>query len=129
MLKFVPVIYQLYGYGGAGIVVEVSTDNINRSIAAIRGVIKDSGGKMADSGSIMFKFKRARVVNIKVTDVDKDQLLSIALDVGADDVMEPSMHEDDSDSEEDISERYWLLLFCTYIFSATFIILLVYIFV
>ena len=73
---------QVYGYGGAGIVVEVLTDKINRSVAAIRGVLKDCGGKMADSGSIAFKFKRARVVNIKVTDVEKDQLLSIALDAG-----------------------------------------------
>nr|XP_027080018.1 probable transcriptional regulatory protein At2g25830 isoform X2 [Coffea arabica] len=58
--------YEVYGYGGAGIVVEVLTDKINRSVAAIRGVLKDCGGKMADSGSIAFKFKRARVVNIKV---------------------------------------------------------------
>lgn len=97
--------YEVYGYGGAGIIVEVLTDKINRSVAAIRGVLKDYGGKMADSGSIMFKFKRARVVNIKVTDVERDELLSIALDAGAEDVIEPLLDEDDS--EEDKSERYY----------------------
>ncbi|XP_027080017.1 probable transcriptional regulatory protein At2g25830 [Coffea eugenioides] len=97
--------YEVYGYGGAGIVVEVLTDKINRSVAAIRGVLKDCGGKMADSGSIAFKFKRARVVNIKVTDVEKDQLLSIALDAGAEDIIEPLLDEDDS--EEDKSERHY----------------------
>lgn len=74
-------------------------------MAAIRGVLKDYGGKMADSGSIMFKFKRSRVVNIKVTDVERDELLSIALDAGAEDVIEPLLDEDDS--EEDKSERYY----------------------
>lgn len=84
-------------------VVEVSTDKINRSVAKIREVVKDYGGKMADSGSVMFKFRRARVVNIKVTDADKDQLLAIALDDGAEDVIEPPTYEDDT--EEDRSER------------------------
>lgn len=85
--------------------VEVLTDKINRSVAAIREVVKDCGGKMADSGSVMFKFRRARVANIKVTDVDKDQLLVIALDAGAEDVIEPSTYDDD-DGEEEKSERY-----------------------
>lgn len=77
-------------------------------MARVREVVKDCGGKMADPGSIMFKFKRARVVNVKVTDADKDQLLNIALDAGADDVIEPSL--DDDDSEEDKSERYLSVL-------------------
>lgn len=84
-------------------VVEVSTDKINRSIAKIRDVVKDCGGKMADSGSVLFKFTRARVVNIKVSDADKDQLLGIALDTGAEDVIDPPTYEDDT--EEDRSER------------------------
>lgn len=65
--------------------------------------MKDYGGKMADPGSVLFKFRRVRVVNVKVTDVDKDQLLGIALDVGAEDVIEPPIYEDDT--EEDRSER------------------------
>lgn len=94
---------QVYGYGGVSMVVEVSTDKINRSIAKIRDVVKDCGGKMADSGSVLFKFTRARVVNIKVSDADKDQLLGIALDAGAEDVIDPPTYEDDT--EEDMSER------------------------
>lgn len=83
-------------------VVEVLTDKITRSVAAVRQVVKECGGKMADSGSVTFKFRRARVVNVKVSDVDKDALLSVALDAGAEDVIEPNMYEDDSD--EDLSE-------------------------
>lgn len=94
---------QVYGYGGVSIVVEVLTDKITRSVARVREVVKDYGGKMADPGSVMFKFRHVRVVNVKVTDADKDQLLDIALDAGAEDVIEPSTYEDDTD--EDGSER------------------------
>lgn len=93
---------QVYGFGGVSIVVEVLTDKITRSVAAVREVVRACGGKMADPGSVMFKFRRARVVNIKAKDADKDQLLTIALDAGADDVIEPPIYEDDT--EEDMSE-------------------------
>lgn len=105
---YIEKIYEVYGYGGVSMVVEVSTDKINRSVAKIREVVKDYGGKMADSGSVLFKFRRARVVNIKVTNADKDQLLGIALDAGAEDVIDPPTYEDDT--EEDISERYYKIV-------------------
>ncbi|EOA27475.1 hypothetical protein CARUB_v10023613mg [Capsella rubella] len=105
---FIEKIYEVYGYGGVSMVVEVLTDKINRSVAAIRSVVKDYGGKMADSGSVMFKFRRVRVVNIKVTEADKDQLLIIALDAGAEDVIEPPIYEDDTD--EDREERYYKIV-------------------
>ncbi|KAI7743307.1 hypothetical protein M8C21_030721 [Ambrosia artemisiifolia] len=108
---YIEKVYEVYGYGGVGIIVEVSTDKINRSVARVREVVKDCGGKMADPGSIMFKFKRARVVNVPVTDADKDQLLTIALDAGADDVIEPSMDDDDdNDDPEEKSERYYKIV-------------------
>ncbi|KAF6164221.1 hypothetical protein GIB67_010191 [Kingdonia uniflora] len=100
---YIEKMYEVYGFGGAGMVVEVLTDKINRSVAAVREVVKDCGGKMADPGSILFKFRRARVVNVKAKDAEKDQLLEIALDVGAEDVIEPPVYEDDP--EEDLSER------------------------
>lgn len=71
-------------------------------MAAVREVVEDYGGKMADPGSVMFKFRRVRVVNIKVT-ADKDQLLTIALDAGAEDVIDPPTYEYDTD--EDRSDR------------------------
>nr|XP_023918286.1 probable transcriptional regulatory protein At2g25830 [Quercus suber]POF25365.1 putative transcriptional regulatory protein [Quercus suber] len=102
---YIEKIYEVYGYGGASMVVEVSTDKINRSVAKIREVVKDYGGKMADSGSVMFKFRRVRVVNVKVTDVDKDQLLVIALDAGAEDVIEPPVYEDETE-EDRLESQY-----------------------
>ncbi|KAL6006114.1 hypothetical protein ACLOJK_040160 [Asimina triloba] len=107
---YIEKFYEVYGFGGVGMVVEVLTDKVNRSVAAVREVVKDYGGKMADPGSILFKFRRARVVNIKVTDADKDQLLAIALDAGAEDVIEPL---DDEDDPEDNSERYYKIVSST----------------
>ncbi|KAL5697611.1 hypothetical protein ACHQM5_028736 [Ranunculus cassubicifolius] len=105
---YIEKVYEVYGFGGVGMVVEVLTDKINRSVAGIREVVKDCGGKMADPGSILFKFRRARVVNVKVTDADKDQLLGIALDAGAEDVIEPPIYEDDP--EEDRTESYYKIV-------------------
>ncbi|OMO86681.1 Transcriptional regulator TACO1-like protein [Corchorus olitorius] len=105
---YIEKIYEVYGYGGVSIVVEVSTDKITRSFAAVREVVKDYGGKIADPGSVMFKFRRVRVANIKVTDADKDQLLTIALDAGAEDVIEPPTYEDDTD--EDRLESYYKIV-------------------
>lgn len=105
---YIEKIYEVYGYGGVSMVVEVSTDKINRSVAKIREVLRDYGAKMADSGSVMFKFRRARVVNIKVPNADKDQLFAIALDAGAEDVIEPPTYEDDT--EEDRSQRYYKIV-------------------
>ncbi|KAI3868866.1 hypothetical protein MKX03_036395 [Papaver bracteatum] len=105
---YIERLYEVYGYGGVGMVVEVLTDNVNRSVAAVRTVVKDCGGKMADSGSITFKFRRARVANVKVTDAEKDQILTVALDSGAEDVIEPTIHEDDSDDDD--SERYYKII-------------------
>lgn len=99
------ILNQVYGFGGVGMVVEVLTDKVTRSVAAIRGVVKDCGAKLADPGSILFKFRRVRVVNIKANAADKDQLLSIALDAGAEDVIEPA--EDEDDLEEDRPDRYF----------------------
>ncbi|XP_074286992.1 putative transcriptional regulatory protein At2g25830 [Silene latifolia] len=100
--------YEVYGYGGVGFVVEVSTDKLTRTVPFIREVVKNCGGKMADSGSVMFRFRRARIVNVKVDDAEKDQLLEIALDAGAEDVIEPS--DDIDDSDEDQSVRYYKIV-------------------
>uniref|UniRef100_A0A162BA02 Uncharacterized protein n=1 Tax=Daucus carota subsp. sativus TaxID=79200 RepID=A0A162BA02_DAUCS len=113
---YIEKVYEVYGYGGAGIIVEVLTDKVNRSVALVREVVRDCGGKMADPGSIMFKFRRARVVNIKAKNADKDQLLAVALDAGADDVIEPPI--DEEDNEEDLSERYYKIVTSTENYTA-----------
>ncbi|PKU76496.1 probable transcriptional regulatory protein At2g25830 [Dendrobium catenatum] len=108
---FIEKFYEVYGFGGVGMVVEVLTDKITRSVADVRGVVKDSGAKLADPGSILFKFRRVRVVNVKANDDEKDQILAIALDAGAEDIIEPNVKEEDD--SEDNSESYYKIVVST----------------
>jgi hypothetical protein len=99
---FVELTYEVYGYGGVGLVLEVLTDNFNRAAATIRDVVKKGGAKMADSGSVLFNFKRAGVIYVKADSVKSDELLLAAMDAGAEDVLEPEADEDeDNDKEEE----------------------------
>lgn len=108
---FIEKFYEVYGFGGVGLIVEVLTDNLHRSAQMVRDAVKKGGGKMADPGSILFKFRRARVVNVKEKQVDKDKLLGAALDCGAEDVIEPPMYDDDGGDDQ--SERYFKVVTTT----------------
>ena len=77
--------YEAYGPGGIGIVIEVATDNKNRTMPEVRNALTKNGGRMADPGSVMFQFERKGV--IFVTDKGDDVMMT-ALDAGAEDVVE-----------------------------------------
>ncbi|KAH9300500.1 hypothetical protein KI387_012083, partial [Taxus chinensis] len=114
---FIEKFYEVHGFGGVGLIVEVLTDNLNRSSAFVKDLVKKNGGKMADPGSVLFKFRRARVINVKVEKVDKDILLSAALDAGADDIIEPPVFEDDTENEQ--SARYFKVITTTESYNET----------
>ncbi len=77
--------YEAYGPGGIGIIIEVATDNKNRTMPEVRNTLNKAGGRMADPGSVMFQFERKGVIFIS----DKgDDPMMIALDAGAEDVVE-----------------------------------------
>ncbi|XP_024534317.1 probable transcriptional regulatory protein At2g25830 isoform X2 [Selaginella moellendorffii] len=96
---FTEITYEAYGFGGVGIVVEVLTDNTNRASSFVRDVIKKSHAKMAASGSVLFNFKRAGVVAVK-GNVDSESLLAVAMETGAEDVVEPELEDDESPEEK-----------------------------
>ncbi len=77
--------YEAYGPAGAGIIIEVATDNKNRTLPEVRHTLEKNGGRMADPGSVMFQFKRAGV--IEISEKSEEALLS-ALDAGAEDAEE-----------------------------------------
>ena len=76
-------VYEAYGPGGVGIVIEVATDNKNRTLPEVRHTLDKNGGRMADSGSVMFQFKRKGVIEV---DEKGDDAMMVALDAGAEDV-------------------------------------------
>ena len=77
--------YEGYGPGGAGIIIEVATDNKNRTMPEVRNTLTKNGGRMADPGSVMFQF--ARKGFILVSEKGEDAMMTV-LDAGAEDVDE-----------------------------------------
>ena len=77
--------YEAYGPGGVGIVIEVATDNKNRTMPEVRHTLDKNGGRMADPGSVMFQFTRKGV--IMISDKGEDALMT-ALEAGAEDASE-----------------------------------------
>lgn len=78
-------LYEAYGPGGVGIVVEVATDNKNRTYPEVRTALTKNGATMADGGSVLFQFTRKGVIRVAAT--GEDALLTI-LDAGAADAVE-----------------------------------------
>ena len=77
--------YEGYGPGGVGIIIEVATDNKNRTMPEVRNTLSKNGGRMADPGSVMFQF--ARKGWIMISEKGEDAMMT-ALDSGAEDVDE-----------------------------------------
>lgn len=77
--------YEAYGPGGVGIIIEVATDNKNRTMPDVRNTLSKNGGRMADPGSVMFQFARKGYIEISETG---EEAMMAALDAGAEDVDE-----------------------------------------
>lgn len=77
--------YEAYGPGGVGIIIEVATDNKNRTMPEVRNTLTKNGGRLAEPGSVMFQFERKGV--IVISDKGEDALMA-ALDAGAEDASE-----------------------------------------
>jgi YebC/PmpR family DNA-binding regulatory protein len=80
------LIYEAYGPGGTAVVIEVLTDNRNRTAAEIRHLLDINNAKLAAAGAVMYLFKRRGTVVFDAAAVDEDKLLEAALEAGAEDV-------------------------------------------
>ena len=84
--------YEGYGLDGAAIIVDCLTDNRTRTVAEVRHAFAKNGGNMGAEGSVAFMFKHCGQM-IFAPGTNEDQLMEIALDAGAEDVI---THEDGS---------------------------------
>jgi YebC/PmpR family DNA-binding regulatory protein len=83
---FVQVMYEGYAPHGVGLIVEVITDNRNRTVAEVRHVLTKMGGNMAEAGAVSWQFKRAAYFAVEGEGVDQDKIFDCAVEAGADDV-------------------------------------------
>ena len=79
-------VYEVYGPGGVAIIIETVTDNKNRTISEIRHILERNHGKMAMSGSVAFQFHKKGIILVPKSVIPEDDLLSIILDAGAEDM-------------------------------------------
>jgi YebC/PmpR family DNA-binding regulatory protein len=75
-----------YGPGGTGILLEIMTDNRNRTVSEIRNMLGKNHGTMAEAGAVAWQFHKKGLLVTEGSSVDEDQLLSIVLEAGAEDV-------------------------------------------
>ena len=80
------VMFEGYGPGGAAVLVNVATDNRNRTVSEIRHVFSKNGGNMGEQGSVAWKFERKSQVLIAGDKTNEDQLMNLVLDAGGDDI-------------------------------------------
>ena len=84
--------YEGYAAGGVGLIVEATTDNKNRAAAEIRQAFNDNGGNMAQTGAVSHSFQRKGQFLLGSTQVTEDKLMEIALEAGADDIVNNGDH-------------------------------------
>jgi YebC/PmpR family DNA-binding regulatory protein len=85
-LTFEEILYEGYGPGGVAVMVDVLTDNRNRTAGEIRKIFERSGGKMGSAGCVAYLFERKGLFGVDAAGTDEDTLMGIALDAGADDL-------------------------------------------
>jgi len=80
--------YEGYGPGGAAIMVRVLTDNKNRTVSEIRRLFAKYGGNLGESGCVAWMFDKRGLITVDKVRIEEDRLISLVLEVGAEDVRE-----------------------------------------
>jgi len=99
--------YEGYGPAGVAVIVEVLTDNKNRSAGEVRAAFTKAGGNLAETGAVSFMFDHVGVVEFDAKVADSDAVLEAAIEAGAEDVVSSeSGHEvyTTSDSLRDVAK-------------------------
>jgi len=78
--------YEGYGPGGVAMLLEVLTDNKNRTVAEVRHTFAKQNGNLGEAGCVSWMFEKKGLISVDKTGVDEDRLIEVALDAGALDV-------------------------------------------
>lgn len=90
-VEYFQLVYEGYGPGAVGIIVEVTTDNKNRAASEVRSTFSKHGGNLAAPGAVQHSFNRQGQFLVAADKTTEDQLMEIALEAGAEDILN---HED-----------------------------------
>jgi YebC/PmpR family DNA-binding regulatory protein len=89
--------YEAYGPGGAAVIIDVLTDNKNRTVGELRHMLEKHGGNLASTNAVAWMFNKKGYIVIEKAKADEEKLLGAVLDAGADDM------QDDDDNWEVLS--------------------------
>lgn len=91
-VSYEEITYEAYGPGGTALLIEIMTDNRNRTLSEIRHLLTKNGGNLSEAGSVGWMFSRQGLVTVPTEGINEDELFMVALEAGADDIK----HEDDT---------------------------------
>jgi YebC/PmpR family DNA-binding regulatory protein len=106
-VNYEEVTYEGYGPGGVAIMLEVLTDNKNRTVADIRHIFSKHNGNLGETGCVAWMFNKKGLIILPSEGVNEDRLMEIALEAGAEDInQEGDTYEvtTDPDSMETVKE-------------------------
>jgi YebC/PmpR family DNA-binding regulatory protein len=83
--SFDDLTYEIFAPGGVALLVEISTDNRNRTAAEIRSLVTKAGGSLATTGAVSRLFQRKGQIIVSRETANEDQLMELALEAGAED--------------------------------------------
>ena len=75
-----------YGPGGTALMIEITSDNRNRTVAEIRNLLTKNNANLAEAGAVAWQFHKKGLLTVERDKVEEDRLISLALDAGAEDV-------------------------------------------
>src|SRR5215216_4868721 len=78
--------YEAYGPGGVGMIIDVVTDNRNRTVPEIRSLLERHGGRLAETNSVAWMFDARAVVGVAAAGRSEDQILEWVMELGGDDL-------------------------------------------
>lgn len=94
-------LYEGYGANGVAILVEILTDNKNRTAAEIRKIFEKSGGNLGESGCVSWMFQKKGLITIDVGEIEEDKLMTLVLDAGCEDLkIEDGKYQIDSETKD-----------------------------
>jgi len=91
-VEYVELVYEGYAPGGIAIIVEVTTDNKNRAASAVRSTFSKHGGNLAQPGALQHSFARQGQFLISADKTTEDDLMELALEAGAEDIINNEDH-------------------------------------
>jgi YebC/PmpR family DNA-binding regulatory protein len=95
--------YEGFGPGRTGVIIEVLTDNKNRSVSNIRTIFQKFGGTLGETGSVSYQFEQIGQIKIKKELMSQNDALEIAINAGAEDCVTTDLHHEINCKKEEFN--------------------------